>query len=203
MTKFPLSLFNTLSCQCFTIAISIYNDSLTFPPWCLPLSETVLGCNQSKRPCRFFVCSVALEDSQLRLILSCRCSIDLVIISFLVHHHTLIRMNILIRTLQGGSLVLIISAFIKNILLIRTRLKHYSRSTLLYLFFDFWSDIRYPRHVYCLLISSVIIVIITIIIIIITDTTSFLLKVVNYLEQCFWIKHIIQIIYLLLRYFTE
>ena len=46
--------------------------------------ERVLGCNQSKQPWHSFVCSVAPEDVQLPLILSCWCSIDLVITFFFV-----------------------------------------------------------------------------------------------------------------------
>ena len=44
--------------------------------------ERVLGCNQSKQPQHSFVCSVAPEDTQLPLILSFWCSIDLVITFF-------------------------------------------------------------------------------------------------------------------------
>ena len=46
--------------------------------------ERVLGCNQSKWPWHSFVCSVAPEDDQLPLMLSCWCSIDLLMIFFFV-----------------------------------------------------------------------------------------------------------------------
>ena len=83
LTKFPLSLFNTLSCPYLTTAISISNDSLTFLSYYLFFMERVLGCNQSKCPWHSFACSVAPEDDQLLLMLSCWCSTDLLIISFL------------------------------------------------------------------------------------------------------------------------
>ena len=66
--------------------------------------ERVLGCNQSKWPWHSFVCSVAPEDDQLPLMLSCWCSVDLLMIFFFVsplYTRTLTRMNILVRTLQG------------------------------------------------------------------------------------------------------
>ena len=46
--------------------------------------ERVLGCNQSECAWHSFVCLVAPEDVQLPLILSCRCSIDLLMIFFFV-----------------------------------------------------------------------------------------------------------------------
>ena len=46
--------------------------------------EIVLGCNQSECAWHSFVCSVAPEDVHLPLILSCRCSIDLLMIFFFV-----------------------------------------------------------------------------------------------------------------------
>ena len=46
--------------------------------------ERVLGCNQSKWPWHSIVCSVAPEDDQLHLMLSCWCCIDVLIIFFFV-----------------------------------------------------------------------------------------------------------------------
>ena len=46
--------------------------------------QRVLRCNQSKCPWHSFVCSVAPEDDQLPLMLSSRCSIDLLMIFFFV-----------------------------------------------------------------------------------------------------------------------
>ena len=61
-TKFPLSLFSTLSCSYLTTAISTSNDFLTFLSQYLFLLERFFGCNQSKWPWRTFECSVASED---------------------------------------------------------------------------------------------------------------------------------------------
>ena len=84
LTKFSLSLFNTLSCPYMTTAILISKDSLTFLSQHLFFMERVLGCNQSKWSWHSFVCPVALEDDQLPLMLSCWCSIDLLMIFFFV-----------------------------------------------------------------------------------------------------------------------
>ena len=46
--------------------------------------QRVLGCNQSKCPWYSFVCSVAPENDQLPLMLSSWCSIDLLMIFFIV-----------------------------------------------------------------------------------------------------------------------
>ena len=59
LTKFPLSLFNTLPCPYLTTVISISNDSLTFLPDYLFLIERVFGYSQSKRPWHSFKCLVA------------------------------------------------------------------------------------------------------------------------------------------------
>ena len=61
-TKFPLSLFSTLSCSYLTTAISTSNDFLTFLSQYLFLLERFFGCNQSKWPWHTFECSVASED---------------------------------------------------------------------------------------------------------------------------------------------
>ena len=80
--------------------------------------------------------SVAPEDDQLPLMLSCWCSIDLLMIFFFF--------TIIYR--PGWTFWFGINLFL-FLHKIKTRLKHYSKSKLLYLFFDFWSDFWYPRKV--------------------------------------------------------
>ena len=91
LTKFPLSLFNPLSCQYLTTPISISNDSLRFPFFngeSLAVAFLfVFGC--SKRwPAIFAALVLVLQWFPL------------------FHCYILIRMNILVRTLQGSYLVL-------------------------------------------------------------------------------------------------
>ena len=81
LTKFPLSV------QHFILSIPDYRhiNFQWFPhfPIIIPIfMERVLGCNQSKCPWHSFVCSVAPEDDHLLLMLSCWCSVDLLIIFF-------------------------------------------------------------------------------------------------------------------------
>ena len=84
LTKFPLSLFNTLSSQYLTTAISVSNNCLTFLSQYLFLMDRVLECNQSKQSWHPFACSVAPEDDHLPLMLSCWFSVDLLMISLFV-----------------------------------------------------------------------------------------------------------------------
>ena len=84
LTKFPLSLFNNSSCsylippyQFLTIPSLFYHN--TYFSW-----REFWGCNQSKWLWHSLVCLVAPEDDQLPLMCSCWCSIDLLMIFFLV-----------------------------------------------------------------------------------------------------------------------
>ena len=66
---------------------------------------------------------------------------------------------------------------------VRARSKLYSKSKLLYFFFDFWSDFWYPRKGHCLLFVNVVIIIIV-------GAMRFIFKAINYLLQCFSIMSI-------------
>ena len=78
--QFPLSLSTTFSCSYLATPSSSSNDSIysLFYHSTYVRSRSFWGYNQSKRPQHSFVCSVAPNDGQLPLILSCWCSIDLV-----------------------------------------------------------------------------------------------------------------------------
>ena len=83
--KVPIASVQHFSCPYLITVISLSNDSLIFLSRNLYLMERIWQCTQSKWPWHSFVCSVALEDDQLHLILSCWCSIDdLLMIFFFV-----------------------------------------------------------------------------------------------------------------------
>ena len=145
----------------------------------------VSGYNQSKWPWHSFVCSVAPEDDQLPLMLSCWCSIDLLIILFFVlplytdlHEH--------FNSYTPGQL------FGINLSLF---LKRYSKSKLWYFFFEFQSVFWYSSKGNYLFFVSVVFIII-----IVVRITCFLFKAINHLLQYFSImfnfaKYISRIFY--------
>ena len=112
LTKFALSLLSTLSCPYLKL-ISISNDSLTFQSKYLFFMERVWGVT-IQIGSGISLCipwhSGCSRDDQLHLILSCWCSIDLLMIFFFVsplytdpHEHTC--------TIHGSYLVLTYPCF--------------------------------------------------------------------------------------------
>ena len=166
----PIASVQHFSCPYLITVISLSNDSLIFLSRNLYLMERIWQCTQSKWPWHSFVCSVALEDDQLHLILSCWCSIDdLLMIFFFVsplytdpHEH--------FNTYTPGQLFGInLSLFSHKIVF---KLGSVWNATLDFLF-DFGSNFWYPRRSNCLLFVSVDIIIVV--------DTCFLFKVINYL----------------------
>ena len=90
--KFPrifLKKVSIVSVQHFILSIPDYHhiNFQWFPHFLIIipiLHGESLGYNQSKWPWHSFVCSVATENDHLSLMLSCWCSIDLLIIFFFV-----------------------------------------------------------------------------------------------------------------------